>query len=166
MMYLLDSDVLIFAKNSYYPIDRVPQFWNWLRQQAVNGKIKIPQEMYDEITEGHDDLCQWISSPNISQDIVFSEKLDRSLYNEVIEIGYGLPLDAPEIEEKIRNDPFLIAYALQGKRIGQDRIVVTREVSKPKKTGVNRKIPDVCNDLEIECITDIECYRALGFRID
>ena len=165
-MYLIDANVLIFANNSYYPIDRVPQFWEWIQRMSQENRIKIPREMYDEITEGHDDLCQWISSPNISQDIVFSEKLDRSLYNEVIEIGYGLPLDAPEIEEKVGKDPFLIAYALKGRLIGESRIVVSNEVSKSRKTGANRKVPDVCNDLEIECITDIECYRTLGFRID
>lgn len=165
-MYLLDADVLIFAKNSYYPIDSVPQFWEWIHEMSKENKVKIPREMYDEITEGRDDLCEWISSPNISQDIIFSETSDRLLYNEVIEMGYKLPLDAPEIEEKVRKDPFLIAYALKGRRIGESRIVVSREVSKPKKTGANRKIPDVCNDLEIECITDIECYRELGFRID
>lgn len=166
MMYLLDSDVLIFAKNSYYPLDRVPQFWEWIQAMSQENRIKMPREIYDEITEGHDDLCEWISLPNIRQDIIFPGRLDRSLYNEVIEIGYELPLDAPEIEEKVGKDPFLIAYALEGKRIGESRIVVSREVSKPKKTGANRKVPDVCNDLGIECITDIECYRALGFRID
>lgn len=164
-MYLLDADVLIFAKNSYYPIDRVPQFWNWLRQQAANGKIKVPQEMYDEISEGNDNLFSWISDLSTQNSIILSDRVNRKSYNYVLENGYRVDPNAPEIEEKIRNDPFLIAYAWQGKQIGEDRIVVTREVSKPTKTGVNRKIPDVCESLGIRCITDVECYNELGFRV-
>ena len=30
MLYLLDASVLITAYNSYYPIDRVPEYWEWL----------------------------------------------------------------------------------------------------------------------------------------
>jgi Domain of unknown function (DUF4411) len=30
MLYLLDANVLITARNRYYPIDTVPEFWSWL----------------------------------------------------------------------------------------------------------------------------------------
>ena len=30
MLYLLDSNVLIDANRDYYPIERVPEFWDWL----------------------------------------------------------------------------------------------------------------------------------------
>lgn len=49
----------------------------------------------------------------------------------------------------IGRDPFLIAYA----SVSADRVVVTKEVSKPSKQGANRKIPDVCNDLGVKCIS-------------
>ena len=30
MLYLLDANVLITANNLYYPIDSVPEYWEWL----------------------------------------------------------------------------------------------------------------------------------------
>jgi hypothetical protein len=30
MLYLTDANVLITANNLYYPIDRVPECWEWL----------------------------------------------------------------------------------------------------------------------------------------
>ncbi|MDE0019943.1 MAG: DUF4411 family protein [Candidatus Poribacteria bacterium] len=30
MQYLLDANVLIDAKRDYYPMTRVPDFWEWL----------------------------------------------------------------------------------------------------------------------------------------
>ena len=35
MMYLLDSNVFIEAKNRHYPFDVVPAFWDWLVRAHV-----------------------------------------------------------------------------------------------------------------------------------
>lgn len=35
MLCLLDANVLIGAHNDYYPIDRMPQFWEWLTREEV-----------------------------------------------------------------------------------------------------------------------------------
>jgi len=56
MLYLLDANVFIAAKNTYYPVDRDPEFWEWLIHQGEQGSVKIVQEVYDEIHGGNDDL--------------------------------------------------------------------------------------------------------------
>jgi Domain of unknown function (DUF4411) len=71
---------------------------------------------------------------------------------------YGANLSDSDLE-KIGRDPFLIAYA----SVSADRIVVTKEVSKPSKQGANRKIPDVCDELEVTWKPDFEVFRVLGF---
>lgn len=48
MLYLIDANVLITAHNDYYPIDGVPEFWDWLTHQATNGILKMPVEIYEE----------------------------------------------------------------------------------------------------------------------
>jgi hypothetical protein len=78
----------------------------------------------------------------------------------VLEHGYAPDLNDVEVE-KIGKDPFLIAAALEG----ADRTVVTREVSRPKLTRANRKIPDVCNSFGIPVINDFRLYRTLNFSI-
>ena len=65
--------------------------------------------------------------------------------------------------ETLGKDPFLIAYALVGK---SQRTVVTNEVSKSTLTGANRKIPDVCKDLDVPCITGFAFFRKVNFRTD
>ena len=75
-------------------------------------------------------------------------------------MGYGPGLSEVELV-KVGKDPFLIA-ATRGM---PDRVVVTREVSKPGRTRANRKIPDVCATMDVTCITDFELWRLLDFRI-
>ncbi|MET1027883.1 MAG: DUF4411 family protein, partial [Dongiaceae bacterium] len=49
MLYILDANVLIRAHEDYYPIDRVPQFWEWVMQISSAGRIKMPYEIHGEI---------------------------------------------------------------------------------------------------------------------
>ena len=52
MLYLLDANVLIDANRDYYPIERIPEFWEWLLSLSTSGQVKIPQETFEEIAEG------------------------------------------------------------------------------------------------------------------
>ena len=54
MLYLLDANALIDANRDYYPIDRVPEFWDWLVAKGERGQVKIPLEIYEEVTDGND----------------------------------------------------------------------------------------------------------------
>jgi hypothetical protein len=59
VLYLLDANVLITAHNSYYPIDRVPEFWEWLAHVCSEEHAKVPIELHEEITVGNDALADW-----------------------------------------------------------------------------------------------------------
>jgi DNA helicase HerA-like ATPase len=52
VLYLLDANVLITAHNQYYPINRIPEFWGWLRHMGERGIVKVPLEIYEEVLEG------------------------------------------------------------------------------------------------------------------
>ena len=62
MLYLLDANVLITAHNTYYSIEQVPEFWDWLRHQGEGGHLKMPLEIIEEVKAGKDDdpLLHWI----------------------------------------------------------------------------------------------------------
>ena len=92
--------------------------------------------------------------------MVLSEPIARAHVTHVLVHGYAPDLTDVEIE-KIAKDPFLVAAAMAT----PDRIVVTREVSKPKRQRANRKVPDVCNVFGVPVITDFQLYRALNFSI-
>lgn len=175
MLYLLDANVLIDANRDYYPIERVPEFWEWLVDLAHNQKTKTPFEMYGEIMKANrskakrregetisrkkDVLIEWLGKRRGTR--VLDETVNRELINQVM-MCYGSDLNDEEIR-KIGRDPFLIAYALQDP---EKRVVVTTEVSKPKRKRANRHIPDVCKDLKVRCCNTFEFIRELNFRTD
>lgn len=159
MIYLLDANVLIDANRDYYPIERVPEFWEWLENAGENGNVKIPLEVYEEISDGQDGLANWAKREQIKTALLFQEEVDVSLVSYVTDQGYASDLTDDEVE-KIGRDPFLIAYALKDK---ESRCLVTTEVSKPKRLRANRHLPDVCADLEVVCYNTFEFVRALNF---
>ena len=164
MLYLIDANVLMTAHNSYYAIDAVPEFWTWIAHHGSAGRIKIPREIFDEVKDGGTDkesdmLYEWIQDANNKACVLLKEKVDADLVRTVIEEGYASDLNDVEVE-KIGRDPFLIAYALASPA---DRIVVTTEVSQPKKQRANRKIPDVCKQFGVDCIDTFQLSKALKF---
>jgi hypothetical protein len=157
LLYLLDANVLIRAHEDYYGLDQVPQFWEWLLDTAEAGRAKIPFEIHDEIAIGSGPLPDWICEARAKKALILNEEVDADHFDMVMRC-YGTSLTDSDLE-KIGRDPLLIAYALAS----ADRIVVTKEVSRPSKKGANRKIPDVCNDLAVRWMTDFEFFRTLDF---
>ena len=159
MLYLIDTNVLVDARRYYYPLDRVPQFWEWLEDMGRNDALKVPLEVYEEVTDGDDDLVVWLKANKSA--MVLDESFIPGLLTRVIERGYAPDLTDSEIEE-IGADPVLIAYALADP---SNRCVVTMETSKPSRQRANRHIPDVCRDFDIRCINTFQLIRELDFRI-
>ncbi len=161
MLYLLDANVMIDAHRDYYPLDRVPEFWTWLLRMANAGRLKIPKECYEEVTAGApDELVAWMKDHR--RPLLLEESVEQSLVDCVVSKGYAPDLTDGELEG-LGRDPFLVAYALCDV---EHRIVVTQEVSKPKKQRANRRIPDVSDGLGVECCTTFRLIRNLDFRTD
>lgn len=163
MLYLLDANVLITAHNLYYPIDAVPEFWGWLAHQGEVGNIKMPIETFEEVKDGSNDadrdlLYSWIQDDTHRAAILFEEQVQPHLVQQVTN-QYAPDLTDDELEA-IGRDPFLIAHALADP---SDRFVVTTEVSKPSWKRQNRKIPDICTDIGIQCFNTFDMLRALQF---
>ena len=159
-LYLLDANVLIRAHGDYYPLDRIEPFWTWLLETAAAGRVKTPQDIYEEVAGSADLLGQWLKRPEVKGHIVLDEPADMALVQQVIARGYAPDLNDVEIL-KLGKDPFLVAAAAGI----PDRVVVTREVSRPATQRANRKLPDVCATIGVRCINDFQLWRLLDFRI-
>lgn len=157
LLYLLDTNVFIDANRDYYPIGRVPEFWEWLLYQAARGRTKVPLEIYEELTGGTDALARWVKDHR--RPLLLQEPVREDLVAEVTTRGYATDLDDEEVE-KMGRDPFLIAYAYAER---DRRCVVTNEVSRPKRVRANRHVPDVCNSLGIRCRNTFQYLRELNF---
>lgn len=174
MLYLLDANVLITAHDEYYPIDRIPQFWRWVIENANQNRIKMPFEMVAEVKAGQfnrrldvedDDLLRWLREDNHEKDLLFDASADLSLVNRVFREGYEIPQPTLDELRKIRKDPLLIAYALADPSI----VVVTLESKQEYATEAMKKhkrsIPFVCRKMGVRSIDTYELIRELDFRI-
>ncbi len=159
MLHLLDANVLINANRQYYPLDRVPEFWEWLLHWSMAGFIKIPTEIVEEICAGTDDLAAWMSDREHRASLELDEEVEVATFRRVIEEGYAPDLNDEEIEI-LGRDPFLVAYAIPDR---EGRCVVTAEVSKPRATRANRHIPDVCDELGVPWMDSFGLIRSLDF---
>ena len=157
MLYLVDANVLIRAQEDYYPLERVPQYWTWLENEALVGNIKIPFEIHDEIAVSSGPLREWICGQDIRESLILDEEVNAELLEQVLTDGYGDNLTDSDLE-KIGRDPFLIAYALAM----EDRVVVTKETPRPSAQRANRKIPDVCDTLNVRWMRDFDLYKELN----
>ncbi|MCY4578436.1 MAG: DUF4411 family protein [Chloroflexi bacterium] len=160
MLYILDANVLIDANRDYYPISRIPQFWDWLVHMGRLNRVKVPREVYSKVSDANDRLAVWLKDNRNS--MLLSEDVDIELFNFVIDEGYASNLTDDEIEQ-LNEDPLLIAYALADPTL---RCIVTTERSRPKRQRGNRHIPDVCNDLDVCCRHTFELIDELDFRTD
>lgn len=165
MLYLIDANVLITAHHLYYPVNGVPEFWAWLVHKGANADLKMPVENYEEVKDGSTDeeqdlLFAWVAAEETKSSILFDEEADIDLVARVINEGYAPDLNDDEIVQ-IGRDPFLIAYALVSPAT---RCVVTTEVSAPRKVRQNRRIPDVCRTMGVQCCNTFEMSRTLGFK--
>ena len=159
-LHLLDANVPIRAHEDYYPVNRIPRFWDWLLDMAATGAIKVPLQIYQEVAPSRGLLAEWLRQPPVREALVLDELTDLARVQLVLVRGYAPDLTDVEIEE-IGQDPFLIAAALAG----PDRVVVTREVSKPSATRANRRIPNVCAQFSLPTMTDFALFRKLNFTM-
>ena len=162
MLYLLDANVLIDANRDYYPIERVPEFWDWLVEMSNRGHVRVPDEMYEEIVLPkpirQDLLVDWLTD---YRNVI---RLDEPAVPEVVayvtDQGYGDELTEDEVE-KVGRDPFLIAYAVVDI---DNRCVVTNEQARPGRARGNRHLPDVAKNLNVRCINAFDLIQELDFR--
>lgn len=166
MLFLLDTDVLIAAKNLYYQINRVPQFWVWILNHASYDRIKIPTKVIDEILRGNDELSKWVKSNRVTLEL--DEEVDARDWYETLTTGYGFTSVEAAQQDLIeqRADPFLVAHALSDTSV---RRVVTLEkvttVPRNLPNPINRRIPTVCDLLNVKHLDTFELIRELDFRI-
>lgn len=163
MLYILDTNILVYPNRISHPMDIYPSYWDkmtdLLRLENIISIDKVKEEIYahnDSLT----DWCKlnipksfWNSSVNsISEYAEIQNWAQNKNYNERALIEFADSKNA---------DPFLIAYALNKKRNENlDISIVTLEVSAPEsKRSV--KITDVCIEFKIRYINNNDFFREI-----
>lgn len=146
MSYLMDTNIFIEAKNSYYAFDLCPGFWKWLRQC---DKVKSVAMVKDELLKGNDELTEWVKT-QLDDDFFIDADIDiQHNYRKVA--NYVFNLSNFKHAEKQRflagADGWLIATAMSRKDI-----IITHESNdiKSKRTIF---LPVIADQFGVHCQT-------------
>lgn len=157
--YILDSDVFISAKNSYYSFNLCPGFWNSLIYFSKKEQICSINKVRDEIQKGNDDLVSWIEKlNNFFYD--HNNNVTSPNYKEIIDwITHKSNYTTEAIARFVKGaDTWLIAFAKTN-----NLIVVTNEKSNPESKK-KIKIPDICNRYNVQYINTFEMLGNLNVQ--
>lgn len=178
MVYLLDSNVFIEAKNLYYRFEFCPAFWDWIERAHANDTVYTVRQVKDELLSINDELTRWIkrlpSSFFLKPDpaliagrfLLVSSWVDQARYDEqlvekvILTAVEGWPMRYPEYEQHAK-DEFLrsTGYYLVVMAAAYGGAVVTHEVPAPRSRG-RITIPDACAALGVECMTVFDMLQA------
>lgn len=164
-LHLIDSDVLITAKNLYYAFDICPGFWKSLLHHHRDGRVFSVDRVRNELLAGRstEDLVQWVKN-KVPKDFFLSAETDEvtHVYTEIMIWIQRHPayLDHAKAKFATGADGWLVAYAQV-----HGAIVVTNEQPAPaSKKDV--KLPDICDEFNVPRQNTFEMLRVLGAQFD
>jgi len=158
MIYLLDANTLIEAKNRHYGMDFCPAFWDFIEKEATNTTLASIDMVYDELKEYGDDLSQWAKD---RKDLIYnisSANLDiQKKFMDVADfVNNHLGYSQSEKDRFLSGaDPWLIASASV-----MECIIVTHEVIVPPNSK-KVKIPNIAQNFEVSWVSPFEMIRKL-----
>ncbi len=164
--FIVDSNFFIQSHRITYPLDVATTFWEKVKKLFEDGKVISIDKVKDEIFKNDDELKMWIKV-NLSNECFKPTDTQEVLnkYKEVVnwassKSDHYVQNAINEFLEFENADAWLIAYAFA---IDENCKIVTQEKSEPNRKS-KIKIPDVCNDFNIQYKNIIEMFRELGER--
>lgn len=152
MSYSLDTNVLISAWNSNYPLDLAPGYWAQLDALAKDGTVRCTKEVLEELAKKEGDLHVWAKAhPHLFVELDGNQMVaTRGILGKFERLTMNLP-------NRGRADPFVIALAMV-----QKLTVVTEESYGNEKRP---RIPMVCDHFNVPCVKPVDFMRAVGLKL-
>lgn len=162
-MYIIDSDVLITAKHSYYAFDLCPGFWNSLLAQHRLAQVHSLDRNRMELLQGRDtdDLVKWVKEKVPSTFFLSTHQAEVvEAYAEIMLWVQRSPQFYDNAKAKFATgaDGWLVAYAQTN-----ECQVVTLEESRPESRN-QVKLPDVCLQFGVPYQNVFTMLRTLQVR--
>lgn len=157
MAYLLDSDVLIQAKNTHYGFDICPGYWAWIEQAHQAGNVFSVEKVLDELTAGNDELAKWAKRlpPR------FFLPVDADVMTAMGKISAWVVAQSYEQAAVTAffaaADYFLVAHAL-----AHGHTVVTSEIASASQRKI--KIPNVCDGVRVRYMSNFKMLQTEAAR--
>lgn len=158
MRYVLDANTYIQAKNQYYGMDFCPAYWDWLDHQFHAGLLTSVQMVGQELRSGNDELAEWAKA-RADQFVAHDDEATQNVFADIAQfVAEGDYQAASRDNFLAKADPWLIAKA---KVLGAT--VVSHEATvQPQSRKV--KVPNICLQFEVPCISTFDLLRQLQAR--
>lgn len=161
--FLIDSNVLIQAKNAYYAFDICPGFWDALLIQFHAGCLCSIDSVKQEIVRGKDDLSDWVKAKVPQRFFKGSQQSQGVLkeYQQVMRWVNSTPQFKALAKADFASgaDGWLVAYAKV-----HGYVVVTQEQLDTLSRG-KVKIPNVCNQFSVSWMDTFQMLKALKVKL-
>ena len=156
MIYLLDANAYIEAKNRYYRMTICPGFWDWMDLGFASGQVGSIRMVFDELSKNGDTLSEWVK---IRQHhfIEADDETTQEVFTEIVQFVVEHPdYKEPHFSNFLAvADPWLIAKA---KTLGAT--VVTHEVLVP--SGSKKvKIPNICREFDVDFCNTFDLLESV-----
>ncbi len=160
MVYIMDANVFIQAKNGYYAFDICPGFWVWLDRIVDDGHVVTIAKVYDELANQDDDLSIWIRERREAPWIEANDAPEiQAAFEQVTAYVHSMAVqDRAKAWFLGKADPWLIARAMV-----KGGTVVTHEKRDPDARK-RVKIPDVADAFGVPCQDTFTILRLLEAR--
>lgn len=163
-MYIVDSDVLITAKNAYYAFDICPGFWDSLIDLHNAGNVFSVDRIRQELLAGREeeDLVQWVKRDMPDSFFLSTQNAEvATAFQEVMLWVQRNPqyFDNAKAKFATEADGWLVAYA----RVYDDMDIVTNEQPRP---GARARVllPDICDQFDVLYLDTFAMLKASGVR--
>lgn len=148
MAFCVDTSGWLDGWHRYYPRDVFPSLWQNV-EEGVNGSdIIASEEVYVEVQKKDDDLHKWMKQRKF-----MLIPANESIQGRVAQVLRTYPRLVDTLKGRSQADPFVIATAVE-----TGSVVVTGE---SVGTAARPRIPFVCQQLGIRCITFLDMIREL-----
>ncbi len=145
--YVIDSSCIIEGRNSIYAADIFPVLWENIENLITKHELYIPEAVIAEVTEIYDDdPASWIDIEKLKQ---------HSLSNEH-------QLQASKVYSRLVATHQKMAGKADLHIIGIAKVLEATVVTQEKPPGTN-KIPTICSNEEVACISLMELMRQEGW---
>lgn len=163
--YVIDSDVLITAKNRYYAFSICPGFWDSLLHGYYIERLHSIDRVKQELLNGSpdDDLVYWVK--HSVPDGFFHSCGDKSVIEAFREIMLwaqrsGQYTDSAKAKFASGADGWLVAYS----RVNNATIVTNEQPAPDAKKEI--KLPDVCHEFSVNYADTFAMLSSMSFKFN
>lgn len=151
MKYSIDTSALLDGWRRYYSPDVFPGLWTRLQGLIEGGSLRATVEVLSELEKKDDEVYKWAQA-NGEMFVPIDEETQVAL--TVVLQNYPRLVNTQRARSTA--DPWVIALGLIN-----GCTVITGE--QPSNNLQRPKIPDVCQDLGVQCMNLLQLFREEGW---